>query len=285
MLFAGREVGVVVLGVARRLGVAFGGIGLAVGLLLTSGIGFGEDVVAPPGAPFLTVMIRSPLPPAETSIHVRPAHSCASLAFIGAQVKKRATRPDNFHKLRLFAKVGMRESKWLEPPFEIYLIELCKTSAMATRDGDGWIDCRCGNKHWGRFGAAGLLLFSGGRVLLQHRAPWVHNGDTWGIPGGARDSHESALEAALRESEEEIGLDLSEVESKFSHLDDHGDWAYETIVAQLHLKEAAFSMNREVLDLRWIEIAKVNEFGLHPSFARTWPDISDRLRDILDPNV
>ena len=67
---------------------------------------------------------------------------------------------------------------------------------MAARDGDGWIQCQCGSKHWGKFGAAGILIFreniKGGReIFLQHRAPWVHNGDTWGIPGGAKDSHES----------------------------------------------------------------------------------------------
>ena len=80
---------------------------------------------------------------------------------------------------------------------------------MAHRDGDGWIECKCGGKHWGLFGAAGLLLIRDQSILLQHRAPWVHNGDTWGIPGGARDSHETAVEAALREANEEIGIDIN----------------------------------------------------------------------------
>ena len=73
-------------------------------------------------------------------------------------------------------------------------------SVMAARDGDGWVECSCGSKHWGLNGAAGLLIFRAGSILLQHRAPWVHNGDTWGIPGGARDSHESAIEGAIREA-------------------------------------------------------------------------------------
>ena len=72
---------------------------------------------------------------------------------------------------------------------------------MVARDGDGWIDCTCSGKHWGLYGAAGLLLLRDSQVLLQHRAPWVHNGDTWGIPGGARDSHESFIDAALREAQ------------------------------------------------------------------------------------
>ena len=56
-------------------------------------------------------------------------------------------------------------------------------------------------------GAAGLLLRDRhdgvDRVVLQHRAWWSHQGGTWGIPGGARDSDETAVAAALRESAEE----------------------------------------------------------------------------------
>ena len=83
---------------------------------------------------------------------------------------------------------------------------------MAHTDGDGWIQCTCGNKHWGLHGAAGLLLVRGGTILLQHRAPWVHNGDTWGIPGGARDSHESILDGAKREAREELGIDTTQTD-------------------------------------------------------------------------
>lgn len=155
-----------------------------------------------------------------------------------------------------------------------------KLADMAARDGDGWIQCRCGSKHWGLNGAAGLLLFRSGKVLLQHRAPWVHNGDTWGIPGGARDSHESALEAALRESNEEIGIDSKLVTARFTHLDDHGDWSYETIVASLEVEGFAFENNHETIDLQWFEISEVKGVNLHPSFARSWPSISVRLVDI-----
>ena len=79
--------------------------------------------------------------------------------------------------------------------------------AMASRDGNGWVRCELGHRHWGRFGAAGLLAFvTGGPVLLQRRTWWSHHGGTWGLPGGARDSHESALGAALREAAEECGV-------------------------------------------------------------------------------
>jgi 8-oxo-dGTP diphosphatase len=148
---------------------------------------------------------------------------------------------------------------------------------MAVRDGDGWVDCVCGLRHWGLHGAAGLLLLSESLVLLQHRAHWVHNGDTWGIPGGARDSHENGLEAALRESREEIGIEAQYVTAHFSHLDDHGAWSYETIVATMSPNASISERNHETLDLRWFAISDVENSKLHPSFAKSWPVIRQKL--------
>ena len=76
-------------------------------------------------------------------------------------------------------------------------------------DGDGWVISDHGTHHWGRFGAAGLLVRAPRSdnppaVLLQHRAAWSHQGGTWGLPGGALDSHEDPRDAALREAAEEF---------------------------------------------------------------------------------
>ena len=45
-------------------------------------------------------------------------------------------------------------------------------------------------------------------VLLQLRAAWTHGGGTWAIPGGALDSHEEPIAAAVREAWEEVGIDV-----------------------------------------------------------------------------
>ena len=50
---------------------------------------------------------------------------------------------------------------------------------MAARDGDGWVQCRCGGKHWGVNGAAGLLLIRDGKITrpgfgIQAASPQVH---------------------------------------------------------------------------------------------------------------
>jgi hypothetical protein len=37
----------------------------------------------------------------------------------------------------------------------------------ATSSGDGWVSCRCGERHWGTHGAAGLLLACGSWVRIQ----------------------------------------------------------------------------------------------------------------------
>src|SRR5947208_10470494 len=77
------------------------------------------------------------------------------------------------------------------------------------RGGLMYVDCSCGSRHWGHLGAAGLLLTDPDRtgVVLQHRSPRVHQGDTWGVPGGAIDAGEDAVAAALREAHEEAGIE------------------------------------------------------------------------------
>jgi 8-oxo-dGTP diphosphatase len=159
---------------------------------------------------------------------------------------------------------------------------------MAARDGDGWIQCQCGNKHWGKFGAAGILIFrdidsTRREIFLQHRAPWVHNGDTWGIPGGARDSHESVTEAALREAHEETGILSEHLTPLALFSDDHGDWRYDTVLAAADPRLLADAPNDESQEMRWVEVNEVTMLTLHPSFAKTWSDLRQILNDLVAP--
>ena len=149
---------------------------------------------------------------------------------------------------------------------------------MSARDGDGWIQCACGNKHWGLNGAAGILLVRGTQILLQHRAPWVHNGDTWGIPGGARDSHESVLEAAIREAKEETGIDPVHLTPIQTFSDDHGSWRYDTVIAYANDDLVAHELNDESHEVRWVNIERVEELPLHPSFAKSWPTLKGLVK-------
>ena len=154
---------------------------------------------------------------------------------------------------------------------------------MAARDGDGWVQCACGNKHWGLNGAAGILILRGHEILLQHRAPWVHNGDTWGIPGGARDSHESTIDGAFREAVEETGIDTALLTPLHTFSDDHGDWKYETVIARAADDLVAHEVNDESHEVRWVEIDVVDQLPLHPSFAKSWPELKKLLNNFIGP--
>ena len=149
-------------------------------------------------------------------------------------------------------------------------------------DGNGWTRCARGHRHWGVHGAAGLMLRSRDprgetRILMQHRAAWTAHGDTWGLPGGARDSHESAREAALREAAEETGIQAAMVRLVDEVVDDHGGWSYVTVIADApHL--LAVRANAESEALRWVRETAVEALELHPGFAQTWPILRELSR-------
>lgn len=144
-------------------------------------------------------------------------------------------------------------------------------------DGDGWVRSDTGDKFWGRYGAAGLLLRAplpngAPAVLLQHRAPWSHQGGTWGLPGGALDSHETAEEAAKREAHEEAGLSVDQVVVRgivITTTASGSDWTYTTVVADAphRLKTTP---NRESAELRWVLEEEVDDLPLHPGLAASW---------------
>lgn len=140
-------------------------------------------------------------------------------------------------------------------------------------DGDGWVICARGHRHWGRYGAAGLLIRTDAAVVLQHRAPWSHHGGTWGVPGGARDSHETVAAAALREAAEEAGIDADSVRLTGVHLDDHDGWSYSTVLAAPSRDVTPASTSAESVEVCWQPIEMVEHLSLHPGFALTWPTL------------
>jgi 8-oxo-dGTP pyrophosphatase MutT (NUDIX family) len=150
-------------------------------------------------------------------------------------------------------------------------------------DGNGWAVCNLGHRHWGRFGAAGLLITDGARVVLQHRAPWTHEGGTWALPGGARDSHEDVVAAALREAAEESDLDPAAVHPVGEWVDDHGGWSYTTVVARAVADFLPHAANAESVEVRWWSIDEVDGLPLHAGFAGAWPQLRGMLSSVAGP--
>lgn len=155
---------------------------------------------------------------------------------------------------------------------------------MTVHDGNGWARCGRGHRHWGRHGAAGLLVAAPdatGRptVLLQLRSWWVSYGGTWGPPGGARDSHESELRAALREAEEECAIEASAVTVHGVMCVDHSGWAYRTVLGCADGPLRVFPASEETKQVAWVPVDDVVSLKLHPGFAEQWP----ALRAVLMP--
>jgi 8-oxo-dGTP diphosphatase len=156
---------------------------------------------------------------------------------------------------------------------------------MASGDGNGWVECGCGHRHWGRFGAAGLALLRTvpqPQVLLQLRAGWTHQGGTWGLVGGARDSHESAVEAALREAAEEAGIDAARVTLLGSQIGvDDGDWSYTYVLGFAPGDLPVGPTTSESDELRWVNLDDVATLPLHVGLGSTWAVLRTRLDDVL----
>jgi len=144
-----------------------------------------------------------------------------------------------------------------------------------------WATCAHGHAHWGRRGAAGLLLAERGRALLQLRAGWAHQGGTWSIPGGARERGESAVQAALREAREEMSIRRREVAVRSTYVASCGGWEYETVLAvpatgPVHLAHLSESEGHV-----WAAVDEVGELPLHPAFRRAWEAPDGRLREFV----
>lgn len=179
------------------------------------------------------------------------------------------------------------------------------------QSADGFLLCSCGSRHWGLRGAGGVcaLREHEGRmqVLLQLRASWSHDGDTWAIPGGAIRWNESAFTGALREFCEETGIDSEYIQpyhpkkttrirgekttASYIYPDalvnhrpdlcasedeapcvllDHEDWSYATFLVKCPDNVAMFP-NSESSLLQWFDINGELPSPLHPAFARAWP--------------
>lgn len=147
-------------------------------------------------------------------------------------------------------------------------------------DGNGWVMSSAGKRFWGRYGAAGLLLWAPRpdgtpAVLLQHRAAWSDHGATWSLPGGARDSHETPVQTALREAREEAGLTGDQIQVKATTVTATAPgtpWTYTTVIADA---DYLLPTRRDIesIDLQWISESDVEGLPTHPGFASSWPTL------------
>jgi 8-oxo-dGTP diphosphatase len=151
----------------------------------------------------------------------------------------------------------------------------CKDGSMG--DGDRFTRCDQGHLHWGRYGAAGLLVHHDGHVLLQRRAWWTPGGNTWALFGGARNSDEDPVTAALRETAEESTLAPDAVRVHGIVTDDHGTWAYHSVLSTAAALLDVRPGSAETREAAWIPVSEVDSLPLYRPFANTWPRLRGGL--------
>ena len=118
-------------------------------------------------------------------------------------------------------------------------------------------------------------------MVLQHRSAQVHQGNTWGLMGGAIERGEDPAAAALREAHEEAGVDATTVTVLRTVPGlQHPEWSYTYVLAESERPEdpdLPGGLTWEADRTMWIDLDDVSRFALHPGLASDWP----RLREVL----
>lgn len=136
-----------------------------------------------------------------------------------------------------------------------------------------WVRNSDGQMRWGPDGAAGMLFHhpATNTYLLAHRSPEVHQGDTWGVPGGAIDKSESPYQAALRETQEELGQVPQHTVTGIHEAAPVPDWKYHTVMANVANQfEPDYANSWETQDHGWFTPQEISQLPLHPGFAAAW---------------
>lgn len=126
--------------------------------------------------------------------------------------------------------------------------------------------------------AAGIAFVTPWRshVLLAKRADWVSTyPKTWAAPGGGVEPREGRFDAALREVEEELGLDAEEVEARacfFAVVQIRGDVAFTMYVAEIDPSWVArnIRLNNENTAAGWFPLSRKPPERLHPGMRAAW---------------
>jgi 8-oxo-dGTP pyrophosphatase MutT (NUDIX family) len=144
--------------------------------------------------------------------------------------------------------------------------------------GAGFVTLADGSRRWGLFGAAGVLVRhvdaedGEPHYFLARRSMHTHLGGTWAIPGGALDQGESAIEGALREFDEEIGIPLHQYAYTVAETyeDDHGGWSYTTLVVDVADRfDPPAALTWETAEVRWVRASELTSLELFGAFRAT----------------
>ena len=117
---------------------------------------------------------------------------------------------------------------------------------------------------------AGNLIVQDGKILLLYREDEEH----WEVPGGKVEEDESPTEAAVREAEEEIGVEV-ELEKPFYT----GEFQKDSEIFLWNGYIASMNGEPEIVEekfskLKWFEGSELEEIDLAPNLKMILPALS-----------
>jgi 8-oxo-dGTP diphosphatase len=86
----------------------------------------------------------------------------------------------------------------------------------------------------------------------------------------------------VREAVEETGIDATLVKPLTTFSDLHGNWRYDTVLATAAIGLEPHNLNDESHEVRWVHWQEVTQLDLHPSFAKTWPQIETLVIQLVN---
>jgi ADP-ribose pyrophosphatase YjhB (NUDIX family) len=151
--------------------------------------------------------------------------------------------------------------------------------------------------HWEKFGVsgreypvrplvgAGALILGDGRLLLIRRGAQPGQGK-WSIPGGLVELGENVQDAMIRETKEEVGLDVEAVKlmDVFDSvtLDDQGRVQYHFVVVNYlaRIVGGTVRTTSDISEARWVPVEEVEKFVLTDSFRRFFEKHKNEIKRI-----
>jgi ADP-ribose pyrophosphatase YjhB (NUDIX family) len=133
----------------------------------------------------------------------------------------------------------------------------------------------------------GALIINDGRLVLVKRGVEPDRGG-WSIPGGAVDLGERVREAAVREAEEECGLDIEIMVDRpldvvdSINTDEKGGFQFHYVLLQFLARPRGGKLKpgSDVLDAKWVPLEDVETYDLTKSFRSFFKRHRQELEDL-----
>jgi len=110
---------------------------------------------------------------------------------------------------------------------------------------------------------AGIIVEDiNGKILVNHRKPFVPEGNKWGVPGGKVVGNRTTLETAIIKTKQEVGIVVSENEltylDKFNYLAEGNNVIFDIWIYKINTSEPEIVINTDGHDAyKWEEPHKL----------------------------